>query len=306
MMGNWSKNTTYRLEVELSIENGTPISSHLGSQQQLGTMQTTTVLTPEGQATTVVPMQNVVIAPNYVATPIWTNYASKTSFILGLIQITVGILCIVFNMTAITVLPSVGPGLWGSLFVILTGAFGVMAARQKMSCTVISFMVLSVLASSVYVLPLLVLSTIDLSTNGNYHRDRNTTVALLILLLILSLFEIVIAIWLAVLGCKTVCCGRRSQSGIVMQPVPVVMEEGSPQVIHTAGTPVTNSPTGQMGQQQVYPAPVSQPQQPIYNCPPRYEGASAPPPYVLTEPSGGAEPSATTPLYRGEEKKMPL
>ncbi|KAI0207190.1 hypothetical protein LSAT2_008209 [Lamellibrachia satsuma] len=214
----------------------------------------------------------------------------------------------VFNIITTTVLSSVGPGIWGGLFFILTGTFGVMAARQKTSCTIISFMVLSVLASSVFVLPLLVLSTIGLSTNGNYHRDRNTgmTVALLILLLILSLFETIIAIWSAVLGCKTVCCGRRSQSGIVMQPVPVVMEVGSPQVIYTAGTPVTYSQTGQMGQQQVYPAPVSQPQQPIYNCPPQYEGASAPPPYVLTEPSGGAEPSAPTPLYRGEEKKMPL
>ena len=80
-------------------------------------MQTTTVLTPGGQTTTVVPMQNVVIAPNYVATPIWTNYASKTSFILGLIQIAVGILCMVFNIIATTVLSSVGPGIWGGLFV---------------------------------------------------------------------------------------------------------------------------------------------------------------------------------------------
>ena len=35
------------------------------------------------------------------------------------------------------------------------------------------------------------------------------------LLLILSIFEVVVGIWSAFLGCRSVCCGRRSQSGVV-------------------------------------------------------------------------------------------
>ena len=35
------------------------------------------------------------------------------------------------------------------------------------------------------------------------------------LLLILSVVEAVVGIWSAALGCRSMCCGRRSQSGVV-------------------------------------------------------------------------------------------
>jgi len=83
-------------------------------------MQTTTVLTPGGQYAGGVPVQDVVIIPSYGEARVWTNYASKTSFKLGVIQIVIGVLCIVFNITAIAeqaTLMSLGPGIFGGLFV---------------------------------------------------------------------------------------------------------------------------------------------------------------------------------------------
>ena len=84
------------------------------------TMQTTTVLTPGGQLAGGVPVQNVVIIPSYGEARIWTNYASKTSLKLGVTQIIIGVLCIVFNITAIAEHvwnTSFGPGIFGGLFV---------------------------------------------------------------------------------------------------------------------------------------------------------------------------------------------
>ena len=87
-------------------------------------MQTTTVLSPGGQQTGAVPMQNVVIVPQYVTSQpvpqVCTNYASKSSFILGATQIAIGLLCILFNAVAIgahSATAVVGHGIWGGLFV---------------------------------------------------------------------------------------------------------------------------------------------------------------------------------------------
>ena len=83
-------------------------------------MQTTTVLTPGGQLAGGVPVQNVVIIPSYGEAQIWTNYASKTSYKLGVTQIVIGVHCIAFNITAIvknTFMTSFGPGIFGGLFV---------------------------------------------------------------------------------------------------------------------------------------------------------------------------------------------
>ena len=104
-------------------------------------MQTPTVLTPGGQLTGGVPVQNVVIIPSYGEARVWTNYASKSSFNLGVTQIVIGVLCIVFNITAIvedTLMTAFGPGIIGGLFVsslhvqeicLYVGAFVIMTSN---------------------------------------------------------------------------------------------------------------------------------------------------------------------------------
>ena len=52
--------------------------------------------------------------------PVWTNYAKKTSMLLGVAHIVVGVLCIGFHIAVIvdvTPTAKIGQGIWGGLFV---------------------------------------------------------------------------------------------------------------------------------------------------------------------------------------------
>ncbi|KAI0207153.1 hypothetical protein LSAT2_008172 [Lamellibrachia satsuma] len=227
-------------------------------------MQTTTVLPPGGQQAGAVPMQNVVIMPQYVTSQpepqVWTNYASKSSLILGATQIAIGLLCILFNAVAIgahSTTAVVGHGIWGGLFFILTGAFGVMAGKLRTTCSIVTFMVLSILGAVIFVTFVMVLAAIGVAID--HDQGQKSAKAMDAVLLGLSLLEAVVAIWSSALGCSTVCCGRRSQSGIVMQQGPVMMNTGGTQVLYTTGTSYPQ--TGNMCQQQGIPSAVSQQQQ---------------------------------------------
>ena len=87
-------------------------------------MQTSTVLSPGAQPVGALPMQNVMILPQYVTAPppstIWATYASKWSSALGVTQIVIGILCIVSNAVAMgagSPVATTGHGIWGGCFV---------------------------------------------------------------------------------------------------------------------------------------------------------------------------------------------
>ena len=56
----------------------------------------------------------------YASSQIWTNFASKTSLLLGVAQIVIGVFCIIFQtVVIIAASPSAKmvQGLWGGIFV---------------------------------------------------------------------------------------------------------------------------------------------------------------------------------------------
>ena len=98
------------------------ITKHVAATSK--TMQTSTVLSPGAQPVGALPMQNVVIMPQYVTAPppstIWATYASKWASALGATQIVIGILCIVSNVVAMgagSPVATIGHGIWGGCFV---------------------------------------------------------------------------------------------------------------------------------------------------------------------------------------------
>lgn len=274
-------------------------------------MQTTTVLSSGGAA---IPMQNVVIVPsneaNRPTSTVVTNYAKKTSRVLGVLHIIIGLLCIVFNVIRIAEQSPgemIGHGIWCGLFFILTGAYGLIAGFYKTKGTIIIFMVLSIVAASAFALCLLVIAIVCFNIR-DWQVKEEWVITLGLLMIVLALMEAILGAWSAALGCSSLCCGRRSQYGIVMQQVPVMMDAGGTQVMYTAGPPATYLQTGNMRQQQGFATTITTSATPP---PPavcsQYGAASVPPPYLVTAPSGaeaGAESYATTPLV--DERKVAL
>jgi len=80
----------------------------------------TIVLPSRGQPVGYIALQNVHVLLERITSTIWTHYARKSSLVLGLAQIVIGLFCMLFNASAdvakspVTV---VGYGVWGGVFV---------------------------------------------------------------------------------------------------------------------------------------------------------------------------------------------
>jgi len=80
------------------------------------------------------------------------NYRSKQSLGLGITMIIVGVLAVIFNSVGLSYsafLNFVGYGIWGGIFFIITGIFGIVASKSRSRCHVVSFMVLCVISASI-------------------------------------------------------------------------------------------------------------------------------------------------------------
>ncbi|KAK2192603.1 hypothetical protein NP493_26g06005 [Ridgeia piscesae] len=154
-----------------------------------------------------------------VRSPIWKNYAKKTSMLLGVAQIVIGVLCIGFHIAVIvdvTPTAKIGQGIWGGLFFIATGAFGVVAGKQRTTRSIVSFMILSILSATVFATLVLSLSFVGFFRDQiPYGGDiKSYAVAAHFMMMILSLVEFVVAIASSAICCAAVCCGSSPQSGI--------------------------------------------------------------------------------------------
>jgi len=82
------------------------------------------------------------------------KYASSCSIGLGGTQITIGILCIIFQVAAICVgahVAVISTGIWCGLYFCLCGAFGIAAGKSKTTCLIVTHMILCIVAAAVFV-----------------------------------------------------------------------------------------------------------------------------------------------------------
>jgi len=156
---------------------------------------------------------------------IYTNYRSAQSMGLGITQIIIGVMCITFNGVALgygAPLSYVGHGIWGGIMFIITGAFGIPAAKVRSKCLVCAFMVLCIISASLCV-PVFSLgiagavSWCDYYWTCYWYKEIGT--AMNSMLAVLAVAEAAVAIWGSVICCKVACCGNTPGNMMVPQPV---------------------------------------------------------------------------------------
>jgi hypothetical protein len=183
---------------------------------------------------------------------VYGSYLSKRSRSLGIAHITIGALCIVFNAVGIgfdAILSVASIGIWGGILFIVTGAFGISAAKLRTKCKITTFMVLCIVSAAVTI-ALFVCAVMGATIQGNegyysyicrsyYYYDyyysnacRNVAIAMNSLLAILAVAAAIPAIWGSVLCCKVYGCCKASETQIMMsQEQYAGMSGGQPMII---------------------------------------------------------------------------
>jgi hypothetical protein len=139
----------------------------------------------------------------------------------------------------------VGAGIWTGLFFGIAGGVGLIASQRPSHCSVIAFMVMSII-SSLFAIPLIVISGIGMGTSG-YRRYRSSDHPLMVPLfcvqLLTALFQGIVAVTTAAFSCRVVCCGKRSSNGTVVfsNVVPSQSEQVAVPLTVIAGA--TSAPT---------------------------------------------------------------
>lgn len=110
----------------------------------------------------------------------------------------------------------IGAGIWTGLFFGIAGGVGLIASQRPSHCSVIAFMVMSII-SSLFAIPLIVISGIGLGTSGyGLSTHENLMVLLFCVQLLTALFQGIVAVTTAAFSCRVVCCGKRSSNGTVV------------------------------------------------------------------------------------------
>jgi len=157
---------------------------------------------------------------------VYDSYRRKESLGLGVLQIVVGALCIIFNSLAIGFWPfdfgtaTLSYGFWGGAVYIVTGAVGVSAAKYATHCKVLTFMVMCVITPcvSIAVFTLAVIAARDshifpygeqcsgmpCTVLNNIGISMNSAIACL------SVIATTVAIWCFVNCCMVLGCCTNS------------------------------------------------------------------------------------------------
>lgn len=186
----------------------------------------------------------------YMPAPVRSNvcdgYKHRQSIGLGITQIIISILCVIFNAVCIAVtshgdkgngLGVVGHGFWCGIMFLITGIFGVVAGKKKTRCMIVTFMVFCIL-SALFTISLLTVgilgaiftdredcySQVDYSYNYNnygygysdyypYYRwvcynvpNYKVIIAMEACLALAGLVEVIVAIWGSALCCGSGVC----------------------------------------------------------------------------------------------------
>jgi len=295
----------------MSEQRPPPLTPHQPSQLQQQTIALTTPMMPTQafyvssdnnaslQHTATVPPMGYIIA---VQNPtVAETYLSRQSVGLGIVLTILGVLTIIFNGVGFAVGDSfavIGHGFWSGVLFIVTGVFGIVAAKKTKSL-IVTFMVFSII-SALATGALMGLGILGSILNaysecnpdyGDSSCNMDAAIAMEALLATLAVFAAVVSIWGSVICCRAVCCcapahnsvnpaafGNQQISFVNQQQQPAgAVQYGIPQMTPmTFAVPSpayppqsaylrpqppqywTNGPLTQLGQQQQYYALNSQ------------------------------------------------
>ncbi|XP_067930027.1 high affinity immunoglobulin epsilon receptor subunit beta-like [Watersipora subatra] len=142
---------------------------------------------------------------------------------LSITQVVMGALCILFGIILIPVelgtytgwLSISGYGIWSGVYFVLVGGIGLGAVKHNTSGWITATMVLNIISSALFFLPLISMASTGVGLNASYSCGSyyyygscsaiNAALSLNVFLVLISLAELVITIWSAVLCCGAVC-----------------------------------------------------------------------------------------------------
>jgi len=140
---------------------------------------------------------------------------------LSSIQLVMGCLAVITQIIGLsTRYPDahyVGTGIWCGIFYGLAGLFGIIASLKPSFSSIVTFMVMTIIAS-VFCIPLLISSSLSTAFTNNYYRDLNGLKhAMFAIQIVISLMEAGAAIGSSVMTCKAVCscCRPMREDGVV-------------------------------------------------------------------------------------------
>lgn len=209
------------------------------------------------------------------------SYKGNQSFRLGIAQLIIGVLCIIFNAVLLVLgyftIAILGHGIWCGLLFMVSGGMGVAAGKKKTKCKIIAFMVLCIISASATAV-LFIFGVLGAILDGSYcyrYYDCSPVLAMNCLLALLAITEAIVSIWAAVLCCKATCCGARPAYQAVM-----------------VNNPGQNQQQFTSGQQYIMPYPQGPTAPPDYS--PNYGQAAWTQFPVTNGASGDAPPSYPT------------
>jgi len=147
------------------------------------------------------------------------RFPRKLMITLSSIQLVMGCLAVITQIIGLsTRYPDahyVGTGIWCGIFYGLAGLFGIVASLKPSFSSIVTFMVMTIIAS-VFCMPLLISSSISTALTSHYRYDRLKH-AMFATQILISLIEAVAAIGSSVTTCKAVCscCRPMREDGVV-------------------------------------------------------------------------------------------
>lgn len=139
---------------------------------------------------------------------------------LSSIQLVMGCLAVITQIIGLsTRYPDahyVGTGIWCGIFYGLAGLFGIIASLKPSFSSIVTFMVMTIIAS-VFCIPLLISSSISTAVSNGYYRYDRLKHAMFAIQIVISLMEAGAAIGSSVMTCKAVCscCRPMREDGVV-------------------------------------------------------------------------------------------
>jgi len=153
-------------------------------------------------------------------------FPKNTILTLSIIQLVCGALAAISQIVLLGIsgrynyIAGVGTGIWTGFFFAISGGVGLVASNRPSNCTVIAYMVLSII-SALFSLPLIVLSGIGFGDGRRYRYgyssgDDSVYRSFYGLQLLIGLLQGVVTIIASSFSCRAVCCGRKQYPGAVI------------------------------------------------------------------------------------------
>ena len=157
------------------------------------------------------------------------SYDSRDATIIGVIHILCGIAASFSTLLLLSPEGHVGgfvlPGIWCSVFFIISGSLSICSGKNTTSCLIISTMVMSIF-SAISAGVLIIFSTIVLLLKHAMKSRHYEVEVYLYIQLLAGIIELVVAITSAILSCMATCC-RDKKNRDTTTPYKVVYKTDS-------------------------------------------------------------------------------